>query len=64
MEQRPQQPAPRKLRCGRCGAAFDCGLGDDCWCAAEPFLLPMPSGDAEDCLCPACLRASAERPRA
>jgi Cysteine-rich CWC len=62
MQPRPQQPAPRQLTCGRCGAAFDCGLGGDCWCAAEPFVLPMPPSEASgDCLCPACLRSMAER---
>jgi hypothetical protein len=54
----PDAPAPRKLICGRCGASFDCGLGGDCWCADEPFRLPMPE-PVEDCLCPTCLRAAA-----
>ena len=31
----------RPLSCARCGTTFDCGLGADCWCAAEPFQLPM-----------------------
>jgi len=40
MEQRPGEFSPaRKLICARCGAAFDCGLGGDCWCAAEPVRL-------------------------
>ncbi|HEX3161043.1 MAG TPA: cysteine-rich CWC family protein [Pseudolabrys sp.] len=57
----PQPPAlPRQLACGRCGAAFECGLGTNCWCAAEPYALPMPASPAEDCLCPACLRKTAE----
>jgi hypothetical protein len=65
MGPRLDAPSPRKLACGRCGVAFDCGLGGDCWCAAEPFRLPMPalapeSGVSEDCLCPACLRAAAQ----
>jgi hypothetical protein len=51
--------APRRLACARCGTAFDCRLGGGCWCAAEPYRLPMPSNDAEDCLCPACLKAAA-----
>ena len=50
----------RELLCARCGAAFHCGLGGDCWCAAEPVRAPMPApGSDEDCLCPACLRAAA-----
>jgi hypothetical protein len=56
----PPQTPPRKLNCARCGAAFDCGLGGDCWCAAEPYKLPLTkAGEAEDCLCPACLRKAA-----
>jgi Cysteine-rich CWC len=49
---------PRRLICARCGAAFDCGLGGDCWCAAEPVRLSVPqAGSADDCLCPTCVRA-------
>ena len=53
------QSAPRQLTCTRCGAAFDCRLDGGCWCADESFRLPMPDAAAEDCLCPACLRAAA-----
>lgn len=49
-----RSPAIRRLECGRCGTAFDCG-GEDCWCAAEAYRLPMPAPGAVDCLCPACL---------
>jgi len=61
MDVRPREPAAlRRLTCARCGGEFDCGLGGDCWCAAEPFRLPMPdSAAAADCLCPTCLRAAA-----
>jgi len=46
--------------CEACGTAFDCGLGGDCWCAAEPFRLPIPAGrSTDDCLCPTCLRDKA-----
>ena len=58
----PQQSAAltRKLACARCGAAFECRLDGGCWCAAEPYLLPLTAaGIIEDCLCPACLRAAA-----
>jgi len=56
----PSQTPPRNLNCARCGAAFDCGLGGDCWCAAEPYKLPLTdAGAAEDCLCPSCLRKAA-----
>jgi hypothetical protein len=49
----------RRLACGRCGAAFECGAASGaCWCAEEQFRLPMPQ-DGEDCLCPQCLRAAA-----
>jgi hypothetical protein len=47
----------RAIACARCGAAFDCGLSGECWCAAEPYRLPMTT--AEDCMCPACLRKAA-----
>ena len=51
---------PRKLSCARCGTAFECGLGGDCWCAAEPYKLPLTDAGAnEDCLCQACLRKAA-----
>lgn len=52
-------PPPRRLACARCGATFDCSLGGPCWCAAEPYRLPMPDAAAEDCLCPSCLRKAA-----
>jgi hypothetical protein len=50
---------PRTLACARCGAAFDCDLNGECWCAAEPYRLPMTKALLEDCLCPACLRKAA-----
>jgi hypothetical protein len=58
----PAAIAPRQITCARCGAAFECGLAGDCWCAAEPYRLPMPNAATaakEDCLCPACLRRAA-----
>jgi hypothetical protein len=60
----PPLKQPRKLACARCGAAFDCSLEGGCWCAAEPYRLPLPatSGSDEDCLCPACLRKAAANP--
>jgi hypothetical protein len=53
-------PATRRLACARCGAAFDCGLGGDCWCVAEPYWLPLTNDTSEDCLCPDCLRKAAD----
>jgi hypothetical protein len=53
-------PAPRRMVCPRCGSSFDCGLSADCWCAAEPYRLPMTKALLEDCLCPACLREAAD----
>jgi len=53
----------RDLRCARCGAAFTCGEGGrngGCWCADEDYRVPMPVSAADDCLCPACLRAHAK----
>jgi hypothetical protein len=54
-------PLPRRaVACARCGTVFGCDLGGDCWCAAEPFRLPLPDDAAAgDCLCPDCLRALA-----
>jgi hypothetical protein len=52
--------ATRRLACARCGAAFECAPGGDCWCAAEPYKLPLTAaGEIEDCLCPTCLRKAA-----
>jgi hypothetical protein len=56
-----RMPAPRRLVCAGCGTAFDCTLGGECWCSAEPYRLPMPEGGGSDCLCPTCLRAAAAR---
>lgn len=51
----------RRVFCARCGTGFDCGLGGDCWCAAEPYRLPMTSAQTiEDCLCRDCLRKAAQ----
>jgi hypothetical protein len=60
----PEETAPRRLTCARCGTAFDCSPAGGCWCAAEPYRLPMPDAAAQDCLyqdclCPDCLRAKA-----
>lgn len=53
----PMIAAPtRQLACARCGSVFECAQAGECWCAAEPYRLPMPDAAAEDCLCPSCLR--------
>jgi len=54
--------ASRRLACARCGTAFECGAASGaCWCAAEPYRLPLTeAGWAEDCLCPKCLREAAD----
>ena len=51
----------QRLACARCGTAFDCALGGECWCLAEPYRLSVPDAGAADCLCPACLRAAARQ---
>jgi len=56
----PGTTSPRRLSCARCGASFDCGLSADCWCASEPYKLPMTKAWIEDCLCPSCMRKAAE----
>jgi hypothetical protein len=50
---------PRRLACAHCGTEFECGLSAECWCAAEPYRLPMTKAWIEDCLCPECLRKRA-----
>jgi hypothetical protein len=53
-------PSSRRLACARCGKEFECGLAGDCWCAAEPYRLPLTrAAEIEDCLCPDCLRRAA-----
>jgi hypothetical protein len=56
-------PSPsRKLACARCGTVFECRPAGGCWCAAEPYRLPLTAaGASEDCLCPTCLRKAAVR---
>jgi uncharacterized protein len=52
----------RRLACGRCGTAFECGTGGSggaCWCTDETYRMPVPDDGREDCLCRACLRAAA-----
>ncbi len=57
--------AMSRVTCSRCGAAFNCSPRHDCWCAAEPFRLPMPeAGASAGCLCPTCLRTYALGTRA
>ena len=44
--------------CPGCGAGFTCGMQagqPECWCAAFPPLLAVPSAGAGSCYCPACL---------
>jgi hypothetical protein len=54
--------ASRRLACARCGVAFECRPGGGCWCAEEPYRLPM-TGLSSDCLCPDCLRKAARNIR-
>jgi hypothetical protein len=56
-----ETPEPRRLACARCGAVFDCTRTQECWCNDQSFRLPMPSSDAEDCLCATCLAAAAAK---
>jgi hypothetical protein len=51
---------PRTLTCAKCGQSFGCSLGGGCWCADEPYRLPVPEEAGQDCLCPACLRRLAQ----
>lgn len=49
--------APTNI-CPACGAGFTCGMQagqPECWCAAFPPLLAVPSAGAGSCYCPVCL---------
>jgi len=50
---------PRSVTCARCGTVFTCSLSGDCWCADEPYRLPMTKAVIEDCLCRDCMRKAA-----
>jgi hypothetical protein len=44
--------------CSSCNLPFTCGMretSEPCWCAALPALPSIEP--AQDCLCPACLKA-------
>jgi uncharacterized protein len=60
-----ERPAARPKTCARCGTVFDCSTSAGCWCAKEPYRLPMPApNSSDDCMCPPCLRAAAARRQA
>jgi hypothetical protein len=57
-----EKPAARAKTCARCSTVFDCSTSNGCWCAAEPYHLPMPApGSTDDRMCPTCLRAEAAK---
>jgi hypothetical protein len=60
-EEPARKSSARVVICAQCGASFGCDLSGDCWCADEPFRLPVPAATdtASDCLCPTCLRVLA-----
>jgi uncharacterized protein len=48
---------PAQKRCPDCGAAFECGMGQDtpCWCSREfAAVMPVPDPGA-GCYCADCL---------
>jgi hypothetical protein len=48
---------PPQKRCPDCGAAFECGMGQEtpCWCSREfAPVMPLPTSSA-DCYCAKCL---------
>ena len=52
-------------RCQDCGAAFECGMGQDtpCWCSREfAPVMPRPEPGA-DCYCKNCLAKHIARGR-
>jgi hypothetical protein len=44
-------------RCSDCGAAFECGMGQDrpCWCSREFAPVMALPGPGADCYCADCL---------
>jgi len=59
------KPAARTKTCTHCGTVFDCSTSSGCWCAKEPYRLPMPApGSTDDRMCPPCLRAEAAKRQA
>lgn len=55
----------RALKCGRCGVAFTCDVGEACWChrvAVPAEALAEMRAKYDDCLCPGCLAALAGSP--
>jgi hypothetical protein len=61
-ESQNRKPEPPRAICARCGAAFACDPGGDCWCMHVDARLPMPPA-GETCLCADCLRAAAANGR-
>jgi hypothetical protein len=56
--------APAQKVCEKCGAKFDCySLGGPCWCEEVKLkseALANLRAQFNDCLCPNCLKATAE----
>ena len=54
----------KEKHCLKCGAAFDCGGLLGCWCRdvkLDAAQLSALQENYADCLCPACLKAIADR---
>ena len=52
----------KEKRCGKCGAAFECGGLFGCWCRDVKLdlkTLGELKDKYDDCLCPPCLHALA-----
>lgn len=59
LDSKSTSPTARRVTCAHCGVVFGCGLSGDCWCTDVDFRMPVPEDDAQDCLCPDCLRKKA-----
>jgi hypothetical protein len=59
LESKSTSATARRVTCAGCGTVFGCGLTGDCWCTSEDYRMPLPDNDADDCLCPDCLRKKA-----
>ncbi len=55
---------PKQKNCAKCGTAFKCLYNKDCWCMdyklSKDTLEELRKG-FNDCLCPGCLSAYAEK---
>jgi len=56
-------PGPVDKKCEECGNTFTCGshVPGNCWCLDLPKVVPMPTEEGSNCLCPNCLKKKIEK---